>query len=530
MICYTSESARFTNLILLGIVSFTMMASTPHFSFAGATTSTIAKSKDPKKDNSLGAIIAFVPRLLFVVILFAAGVLASMSLGGLLAFGLKSPMTWFSNPVRAFLLFGTTAGLGQFLVLSICHRLFFSTWSESPEFFASKIISFKIATLAFWSFVLFILNRADIGSAYLVMWWVVYYLLDIWIYWIFAMVSKDITESVVTLSTISIVLSIFPLHISLGASINALFFFVPTMGRFGATPSDLVISGLSALLWTLCTHAYWHVFLFVQSCRVRSVSPISTGWKSFLLLSVGLTAFGLILPVYTDLAPKRIVLQHTFDAGKSVMPHDSPALFIPELYPENSQGQIYFMGMDNTPTETYLHFQGHTGLAQLLSPLDALPVEDLDCMYPLAHNFVSSASVYPHAQAPPFVPVDLRIVSDEARVGSVRSIVIRVTTPKSTYGTMRIENSKLLNWSFTESEPLADSDGSYLIRFICGDDHPFEFSLDFKSDSSPLIRYVATYFTWPTPDMDRVISNIPIDAAIVAWTSVITRWTVEPLQ
>jgi hypothetical protein len=243
-----------------------------------------------------------------------------------------------------------------------------------------------------------------------------------------------------------------------------------------------------------------------------------------------LGVYGFLSPVYTDTAPKRIVLQHTYNSGQFVMPHDEPDLVVPETHPTDATGQIYFLGMDNTPTEAYLHFRGHANLAELLEPLNELPVDDLDCMYPLAHNFVSSASVYRDALAPPFTPIDLRILTDDIKESSIRHVNIRVSASKSAYGTMKIENVKLLNWSFTEREPLADSDGSYLIRFICGDSDPFEFSLDFAESSSPKIRYVATYFNWPTPDMNKVIQNIPIDAAIVAWTSVISTWEIPARQ
>lgn len=482
------------------------------------------------------------------VMVYVSSILFPSIFGFLLAYVFQSPMIWFRGEFLVLGIFGSlnmiavSFGL-RFMSKNIKQHLDIYSVTQRLKIRSLLMILMKTSFLICWSVLLYLMNFIELGSSYVALWLCIYTLIDLWgTICMSRFFSLNPSRWPIVYFLLLAISGILTHNFNIITLITLMEFFVPTMGRFGSIPADIVIPSLVSIILFNVFHSLWPWILYIDTEREDPFAPKKTRLTKVSIHRRFETAFFIILSVslfisfqervYTEWAPKRLIVQDTYNLGTQELASDPYSQYVP-----SKTSDLFILSIDNVKIPKFLNLMNCENLLKMSSPIQPIPFGDLDALYPLALNVVSSASVMTHTHPPDDVfelPKLTRSYNNVFQDGSIE-IGLKIFAPKSTYGTLRI-TGELTKWSFSKSEPLAEDKFSsvktYLVRFICGDDEPYEFQLTFANVSSfenAELRFVASYFIEKTKPLDIVMRELPSEkVAVYFWTSMISNWKLSP--
>lgn len=426
-----------------------------------------------------------------VFLSIVSGVVGAVAMGFTITCVLGAKMSWYKHPYMAFIIFTPPALVCSFAVME--------RWSSLFRKVPNAIHTLRIGSLLLWTVTLSVLTLLGIGSAYLALWWVLYHI-------IVSKVHKSFSTSFGVYLILEVIMVLVPLYLwttPLGLVID---FVLPTTGRSGSAPSDIVIGFLLSFCLMVMVHGFWPLITSTNSFTIPKY--ICSG-----IVVVSLFLCWISFP-YDAMHPKRVLLQHSFNQG--IFNLRTGQLISPS---DEERGLVYILGIDAIPLEKAL---GNFGKV-----LHVIPFREFDCLYPLALNVVTSAMLR-YVAPPPYDPVHLIEKRRETMDDSLL-VEIEVMAPKSTYATLTIYTEKVLQWSFDDI--VSGSGKEYIIRFVCGDDSPYSFWIEIPRGQNCNLRFAASYMHLASPEIDQVMKELPEFADPVFWTSVVSNWIIdEPIK
>jgi len=452
----------------------------------------------------------------YCLVTVLACILVSGLVGTVIEFVIRKPLSWFSNPLYAILLYGSATSL----TAGVCGLIFLKSVKGLPK----PIFHVKFALLFWWSLLLFGLTLFGLGSAYICLYWAMYFLHSC----IFAhsLPSNSRSQDPIPKSSFQaifwLMVELFPVIVPTVFSFTTMLlfiqFFIPAMGRLGPIPADVALGFCFPGLFLLTLNGFWPMILATRKVRII----IKTAGLLLILMVVRILFSSSGIHTYTIMTPKRVLIQHTVDEGKFALRKPPVREYVA------GPSDLYFIGIDRIPMDTLA--RSSVAFAKFAVPVGKIPFHEFDCLYPLALSAVSSvAKAKENVPLPIFPPVVLSILNESSN-GNLTQYVIQVNAPMCSYATVTlgILPKNIKGWSFEAPIPSKwDVAEGFLIRFLSSSDEIFNFSFSILTGTTGTIRFVATYLDIKTEAIEHAVNVLPDVVSPAVWTSVISKWTLE---
>ncbi|KAG1698276.1 hypothetical protein DVH05_015265 [Phytophthora capsici] len=444
---------------------------------------------------------------------FGAAIAASLSVGVLLS--LYAPLPWYSQPYLAGALFLAPALAG--MVHQLASALDNKSDKATPEALWRLEESLFEAMMCIWMGALAICMQLGLISSYVLAVWIV-----------FPLVGQILCQILQRFHVFSSTMYIF---ISLGAMIIpvihtmccfaiALMFFIPLLGRSGpVVPPDVVLSLLMCIILLIMVSYSGRVFCFLPVKQLKVIRNLC------IITTVAATAYASIRNPYSDICPKRIMLQHV--QREVVLPNGDV---------ETDSGlwinSLDFRGPD--PIKSHLANTQWKDARVQVAPEElheqAEVYGHMPWSLPVKHMLPEDKSWYLPAAAPAF-PSDahkakLEVLSSTySKETDRRKIHFVFTGPSHMNLFIDAKKTKLTSWSMGNgvSGPVAEAEDAYILQFCSGTvPSSYHFWIEAESNKPIDVAFVGHFLEVTTPEMKQFSDALP-SWAVVA--SAVSTWT-----
>eukprot|EP00698_Gefionella_okellyi_P026041 TRINITY_DN9804_c0_g3_i1.p1 TRINITY_DN9804_c0_g3~~TRINITY_DN9804_c0_g3_i1.p1 ORF type:complete len:859 (+),score=186.25 TRINITY_DN9804_c0_g3_i1:59-2635(+) len=420
-----------------------------------------------------------------VTVSLLAAVIAPALVGVVLAFVVRTPLSWFSQPALGTAMFGAVSLLTMALLQWRFAKMRPDTSAQTltRDMYAGVIL-FNVGLSLLLSF-------AGLGSAYLPSSWA----LSLSVSWLIAIVAKG--DRPVSLVGAMAIGTIVPGLLCTETVVNVITFFVPLGGRMGyAVPADIVIGGLAGLL---CSITYLPLVATLHATRAYKHVVIALALTVAVLLAVSFVVFP-----YTYATPKRLFVQHLQRAP----PADTKCP-TRTVHTEGEPVSVLQIGMcDAGPKQQLWNEVQRTGA--VLSKSER--ISDWDALQPFATYFGSSEFPAPSLEG--YGPC-LTVRNDSYNADTdERTFTLHMSLPNVEWSTLSF-TADVLWWSLGyPPEPSAVADSAYVIRHVGGHGTKhWNVSLRVRGKQTVQFRMTGTHFA-PSEAAAKLAAVIPEWAAV----------------
>ncbi|KAL4114456.1 hypothetical protein PRIC2_014393 [Phytophthora ramorum] len=444
---------------------------------------------------------------------FGAALGASLMVAVLLS--LYAPLPWYSQPYLAGALFLAPALAG--MLHQLASVLETKTPSVTPEALWRLEESLFEAMMCIWMGGLAICMQLGLISSYI---------LAVWIF--FPLVGQVLCQLLQRLRMFS---SNVYICVSLGAMIIpvihtmccfaiALMFFIPLLGRSGpVVPPDIVLSLLMCIILVIMVSYSGRVFCFLPVKQLKLVRNVC------IITTVVSTAYASIRNPYSDICPKRIMLQHV-----------ERDVILPNGDIQSDSGlwvnSLDFRGPD--PIKSYLASTQWKDARMQVAPEELTEQAEvyghMPWSLPVKHMLPEDKSWYLPAAAPAF-PIDTQkaklevLSSTYSEETDRRKIHFVFTGPSHMNLFIDAKKTKLTSWSMGNgvSGPVIEAEDAYILQFCSGTvPSSYHFWIEAESKKPIDVAFVGHFLEVTTPEMKEFNDALP------SWTvvaSAVSTWT-----
>ncbi|KAG7383940.1 Endoplasmic reticulum metallopeptidase 1 [Phytophthora pseudosyringae] len=460
--------------------------------------------------------VSFSERLTaFVLIMRCFGAATGASLTVAVLLSLYAPLPWYSQPYLAGALFLSPALAG--MLHQLASVLDKKADKVTPEALWRLEESLFEAMICIWMGALAICMQLGLISSYI---------LAVWIF--FPLVGQVLCQLLQRFSMFS---SNMYIYISLGAMTIpvihtmccfaiALTFFIPLLGRSGpVVPPDVVLSLLMCIILLIMVSYSGRVFCFLPVRQLKLIRNVC------IIITVAATAYASIRNPYSDICPKRIMLQHV--QREVVLPNGDvqtdSGLWI---------NSLDFRGPD--PIKSHLASTQWKDVRMQVAPEELYEHAEvyghMPWSLPVKHMLPEDKSWYLPAAAPTF-PSDthkakLEVLSSTySEETDRRKIRFVFTGPSHMNLFVDAKKTKLTSWSMGNgvSGPVAEAEDAYILQFCSGTvPSSYHFWIEAESNKPIDVAFVGHFLEVTTPEMKEFSDVLP------SWTvvaSAVSTWT-----
>ncbi|TDH69130.1 hypothetical protein CCR75_003182 [Bremia lactucae] len=443
---------------------------------------------------------------------FGAALTSSLSVAILLS--LYAPLSWYSQPYLAGVVFLAPAVAGMLHQLAI----FLDTKvMTSPQTLWHLEESLFEMILAIWMGGLAICMLFGLLSSYIVAVWICFPL--------FGQVLCHVLQcyrliSSTTYIFLSMSAIIIPVIHTMSCFANMLMFFIPLLGRSGpVVPPDLILSVLMCLILLILISYSSRVFCLLPVKELKQIRNLC------ILITILATLYASIRNPYSDVCPKRLMLQHV--KRQVVLSNGSV---------ETDSGlwinSLDFRGLD--PLKNYLRstqwhdIEMHVGPKELYDHAEVYG--HMPWSFPVKHMLPEAKSWYLPAVAP--IPsrsihkANLKVLSSKySKLTNHRTLHFVFTGPSHMNLFIDATKTKLTSWSMGKdiSGPISEAGEAYLLQFCSGIvPSSYQFWIEAEGNEPIDVAYVGHYLEVTTPEMKEFADVLP------SWTvvaSAVSTWT-----
>ncbi|RLN05778.1 hypothetical protein BBO99_00002838 [Phytophthora kernoviae] len=461
--------------------------------------------------------VTFSERLNAFVLLmrcFGAAVGSSLMVGVLLS--LYAPLPWYSEPYLAGCLFLSPALAGMLHQLaSVLDKKKAQVTAEALWRLEESLFE---AMMCIWMVALLICMQVGIISSYV---------LAVWIF--FPLVGQVVCQ---VLQRFHVFSSTMYICISLGAMVIpvvhtmccfaiALMFFIPLLGRSGPViPPDVVLSLLLCEILVIMVSYSGRVFCFLPVKQLQLLRNIC------IILTLASTAYASIRNPYSDICPKRLMLQHV--QREVVLPNGTvqtdSGLWINSL---DFRGPAPIK--DHLASTQWKDSRVHVAPVELHE--QASVYGHMPWSLPVKHMLPEDKSWYLQTAAPA-IPSDqykakLEVLSSTySEETDRRKIHFVFTGPSHLNLFIDAKKTKLTSWSMGNgiNGPVPEAEDAYILQFCSGTvPSTYHFWIEAESNKPIDVAFVGHFLEVTTPEMKEFSDVLPswtvVAQAVSTWTA-----------
>ncbi|POM58399.1 Endoplasmic reticulum metallopeptidase [Phytophthora palmivora] len=458
--------------------------------------------------------VSFTERLTAFVLIsrcFGTAIVSSLTVGMLLS--LYAPLPWYSQPYLAAALFLAPALAGMLHQLaSVLEKK-----AVTPEGLWRLEESLFEAMMCIWMGALAICMQLGLISSYVLAVWVFFPLMG---QALFKLLQRFHMFSSSMYIYISLGAMIIPVIHTMCCFAIALMFFIPLLGRSGpVVPPDVVLSLLMCIILLIMVSYSGRVFCFLPAKQLKLVRNICV------VITVVSTAYASIRNPYSDVCPKRIMLQHV-----------QREVVLPTGDIETDSGlwvnSLDFRGPD--PIKSHLVNTQWKDARMHVAPRELYEQAEvyghMPWSLPVKHMLPEDKSWYLPAAAPA-IPSDahkakLEVLSSTySEETDRRKIHFVFTGPSHMNLFIDAKKTKLTSWSMGNgnSGPVVEAEDAYILQFCSGIvPSIYHFWIEAESSNPIDVAFVGHYLEITTPEMKEFSDVLPswtvVAAAVSTWT------------
>ncbi|KAF4132237.1 Peptidase family M28 [Phytophthora infestans] len=442
---------------------------------------------------------------------FGTAIAASLTVGVILS--LYAPLPWYSQPYLAGALFLAPALAGMVHQLA----LVLEKDRVTPQALWRLEESLFEAMMCIWMGALAVCMQLGLISSYVLAVWILFPLLGQMLCQLlqrFRMFSSSIYMF------ISLGAMVIPVIHTMCCFAIALMFFIPLLGRSGpVVPPDVVLSLLMCIILLILVSYSGRVFCFLPTKQLQLVRNVC------ILITVVATAYASIRNPYSDVCPKRLMLQHV-----------QREVWLPNGDIETDSGlwinSLDFRGPD--PIKSYLSDTQWKDARMHVAPEElhehAEVYGHMPWSLPVKHMLPEDKSWYLPAAAPT-LPSDaykarLKVLSSTySEQTHLRRLHFVFTGPSHMNLFIDAKKTKLTSWSMGNgvSGPVVEAEDAYILQFCSGTvPSSYHFWIEAESNNPIDVAFVGHYLEVTTPEMKEFMDVLP------SWTvvaSAVSTWT-----
>ncbi|KAI9911750.1 hypothetical protein PsorP6_009695 [Peronosclerospora sorghi] len=437
----------------------------------------------------------------------------SLTVSGLVS--LYAPLPWYAQPYLAGLLFLSPALAGML------HQLARALEDEKEELTYETlwqlVESFFEATMCIWMVVLMICLYFRLLSSYLPAMWIFFPLTGQVLCRLlqhFRMLSASRYIGLLLVATT------IPVMHTMCCFAIALMFFIPLLGRTGpVVPPDVVLSLLLCLILLVMVSYSGRVFCFLSMKKIKFVRD------SCILVTVAAIAYASIRNPYSDVCPKRLLLQHV-----------KREVLLPNGVVQTDSGlwlnSLDFRGLDSIKSKLastqWKDARMHVAPRELHEHAEVYG--HMPWTLPLKRLLPEDKSWYLLTYDAPVLPSDMEtrldvLSSVYSNATDRRKIHFVFTGPSHMYLYLDAKKNNLTSWSMGNngaSGLVAEANDAYIFQFSSGSvPSRYHFWIEATSNQPIDVVFVGHYLEATTPELEEFSQALPI------WTvasSLVSTW------